>query len=39
VRSFGRLPLLDPLDARTLAEAIAAHIDLASLRGAMGLAA
>jgi len=39
VRSFGRLPLLDPLDTRTLAEAVAAHIDLAGLRAAMGLAA
>lgn len=28
VRSLGRLPWLDPLDARTLAEAFAAHIDL-----------
>jgi len=35
VRSFGRLPLLDPLDARTLAAAMAAHVDLAGLRAAM----
>ena len=38
VRSFGRLPLLDPLDAQTLAEAMN-DIDLAAIRTAIGLAA
>ncbi|MDH7975154.1 dethiobiotin synthase [Sphingomonas sp. AR_OL41] len=32
VRSLGRLPLLDPLDADTLAAAFAAHFDLADFR-------
>lgn len=35
VRSFGRLPDLDPLDAGTLAEAMRAHVDLAGLRAAI----
>lgn len=39
LRSFGRLPLLDPLDAGTLAAAMQAHVDLAGLRAVMGLAA
>jgi len=39
VPHVGRLPLLDPLDARTLAQAMAAHIDLAHLRAAMDIAA
>lgn len=39
VRSFGRLPLLDPLDAGTLATAMREQIDLAGLRAVMGLAA
>jgi dethiobiotin synthetase len=38
VASLGRLPLLDPLDAATLAQAMAA-IDLAAIRAAMGLPA
>lgn len=37
VRSFGRLPLLDPLDAPTLARVMNEHVDLAGLRVAMGL--
>ncbi|HWJ70903.1 MAG TPA: dethiobiotin synthase [Sphingobium sp.] len=39
VAHVGRLPLLDPLDAATLAQAMAAHIDLARLRAAMDMAA
>ena len=39
VRSFGRLPVLDPLDAATVARAMREHIDLAGLRVAMGLGA
>lgn len=39
VRSFGRLPFVDPLDARALADAIATHVDLAGLRARLGLAA
>ncbi|OJY61909.1 MAG: dethiobiotin synthase [Sphingobium sp. 66-54] len=39
VPHVGRLPLLDPLDARTLAGAIAAHVDLPHLRAAMDSAA
>jgi len=35
VHSFGRLPLLPVLDARTLAAAIAEHIDLDGIRAAM----
>lgn len=35
VRSFGRLPVLDPLDAGTLADAVAKHIDLNGLREVM----
>ena len=38
LRSFGRLPLLNPLDAQTLAEAMN-DIDLAAVRTAIGLAA
>jgi dethiobiotin synthetase len=38
VLNLGRLPLLDPLDARSLAAAVAA-VDLAAIRAAMGLAA
>lgn len=38
VPHVGRLPLLDPLDVRTLADAIATHIDLAHLRAAMDIA-
>jgi dethiobiotin synthetase len=37
VPNLGRLPLLDPLDAGKLAAAIAAHVDLAAIRRAMGL--
>lgn len=39
VRSFGRLPLLDPLDAPGLAAAMRERIDLAGIGAAMGLAA
>ncbi|MBT2189239.1 dethiobiotin synthase [Sphingobium nicotianae] len=39
VRSFGRLPLLDALDAGRLADAMRAHVDLAGVRVAMGLPA
>ncbi|MGF7171944.1 dethiobiotin synthetase [Sphingobium xanthum] len=39
VRSFGRLPVLDPLDAPTLARAMNEHIDLSGLRAAIGLGA
>jgi dethiobiotin synthetase len=39
VRSFGRLPVLDPLDAPTLARAMNEHVDLSGLRAAMGLGA
>ncbi|BAK68190.1 dethiobiotin synthetase [Sphingobium sp. SYK-6] len=39
VRSFGRLPQIEPLDAPQLAEAMRAHVDLAGVRAAMGLAA
>jgi len=35
VPSFGRLPLIDPLDAETLGKAMAAHLDLAGIRAAM----
>ncbi len=35
VLHVGRLPLLDPLDAPALAQAMAAHIDLAHLRAIM----
>jgi len=38
VRCFGRLPRLDPLDAGALAGAMAAHVDLAGLRAAAGIA-
>jgi dethiobiotin synthetase len=38
VPNLGRLPLLDPLDARSLAAAMTA-VDLATIRAAMGLAA
>jgi dethiobiotin synthetase len=38
VRSFGRLPLLDPLDAGSLAAALRRDIDLAGLRAAMDAA-
>lgn len=38
VRSFGRLPVVDPLDAAGLGAAVAAHVDLAGIRAAMGLA-
>lgn len=34
--NFGRLPLIEPLDAETLARAMAAHIDLPAIRAAMG---
>ncbi|MCW2349235.1 MULTISPECIES: dethiobiotin synthase [Sphingobium] len=36
VRSFGRLPMLDPLDAAHLRQAMHAHIDLAAVRMALG---
>ncbi len=39
VQSFGRLPLLDPLDATTLAGAVHDHVDLAALRAAMWMGA
>lgn len=35
VRSLGRLPVLDPLDAGTLAQAMAAHVDLPAVRAAL----
>lgn len=35
VPSLGRLPRLDPLDARTLAGAMGDHIDLATIRAAL----
>ncbi len=35
VRSFGRVPMLDPLDARTLAAAVAQCIDIDGLREVM----
>jgi len=35
VRRLGRLPLLDPLNAASLAKAVAEHIDLAAIREAM----
>lgn len=35
VRSLGRLPVLDPLDAGTLAQAMAAHVDLPAIRAAL----
>lgn len=38
VRSFGRLPHLETLDAAHLAQAMRDHIDLAAVRGAMELA-
>lgn len=39
VRGFGHLPVLDPLDAATLARAVHVHIDLAALRAAMWMGA
>ena len=38
VRSFGRLPHLETLDAAHLAQAMHNHIDLAALRAVMGMA-
>jgi dethiobiotin synthetase len=35
VRSLGRLPVLDPLDAGALAQAMAAHVDLPAIRAAL----
>ncbi len=35
IPSLGRLPLLDPLDAATLAQAMHDHIDLAAIRAAL----
>lgn len=35
VRCFGRIPMLDPLDARTLAAAVGAFIDVEALREVM----
>ncbi|ODT84401.1 MAG: dethiobiotin synthase [Sphingobium sp. SCN 64-10] len=36
VHSFGRLPVLDPLDAAGLADAMAQHVDLDGLRAVLG---
>ncbi|MBN8817425.1 MAG: ATP-dependent dethiobiotin synthetase BioD [Sphingomonas sp.] len=36
VRSLGRLPVLDPLDAAGLADAMAQHVDLEGLRAVLG---
>jgi dethiobiotin synthetase len=36
VRRLGRLPMLEPLNARSLAGAVAEHVDLAAIREAMG---
>jgi dethiobiotin synthetase len=36
-RSLGRLPRLDPLDAASLAQAVATHIDIAALHSSMSM--
>lgn len=36
VRSFGRLPVLDPLDATGLADAVARHVGVDGLRAVLG---
>jgi dethiobiotin synthetase len=39
VRSFGRLPVIDALDAERLGDAMRAHIDLAGLDAVIGMRA